>query len=86
MINNQDYAKMSKNIEGARNMSDKIKKLDRLKDAISNNKDIKDEHKEQALSKVKEWYIEDKAEGILGEELLKITKEFAPILEEIGLL
>ncbi len=67
-------------------MSGKIEKLDMLKDAIAKESKIKDEHKEQALDKVKEWYIEDKAEGIIAEELLKITKEFAPILEELGLL
>ncbi len=61
-------------------------KVEKIKDAIKKSDKLSEEHKQKALGKVEEWYIEDKAEGLLGEELLKVTKEIAPILEEIGLL
>ncbi len=60
-------------------------KLENLEKEIKKTDKLSEEHKEQALGKIKEWYIEDKAEGLLGKELLKITKEIAPMLEEIGL-
>ncbi len=60
-------------------------KLENLEKEIKKTDKLSKEHKEEALGKIKEWYIEDKAEGLLGKELLKITKEIAPMLEEIGL-
>jgi len=63
-------------------------KLERLKEEVKKSEKLKEEEKEQALGKIKEWYIEDKAEaaGVLGKELMKISAEITPILEEIGLL
>ncbi len=60
-------------------------KLENLEKEIKKTDKLSEEHKEQALDKIKEWYMEDKAEGLLGKELLKITKEITPMLEEIGL-
>ncbi len=62
------------------------KKIEKIKEAIEKSDKLSKEHKEKALSKVQEWYLEDKAEGLLAKELLKITKEITPILEEIGLI
>ncbi len=63
-------------------------KLDRLKEEIKKSAKLKEEEKEQALSKINEWYIEDKAEakGVIGEELMKISSKITPLLEEIGLM
>jgi len=63
-------------------------KLDRLKEEVKKSEKLKEEEKEQALSKINEWYIEDKAEatGVIGRELMKISAEITPILEEIGLI
>jgi len=66
--------------------SNSEEKIRKAKDIILKNKDISQEHKEKALSKVEEWYLQDKGEGLLGAELLKIAKEFDPILEELGLM
>ena len=60
-------------------------KLENLEKEIKKTDKLSEKHKEQALDKIKEWYMEDKAEGLLGKELLKITKEITPMLEEIGL-
>jgi hypothetical protein len=67
-------------------MDNKAKKIQKAKDVILKNDKLSKEHKEKALSKVEEWYLQDKAEGLLGKELLKIAKEFDPILEELGLM
>ena len=63
-------------------------KLDKLKEEVKKSSQLKEEEKEQALSKINEWYIEDKAEAkdILGKELMKISAKITPILEEIGLI
>ncbi len=61
-------------------------KIEKIKEAIKKSDKLTKEHKEKALNKVQEWYIEDKAEGLLAKELLKISKEITPILEEIGLV
>ena len=63
-------------------------KLERLKEEVKKSDKLKDEEKEQALSKINEWYIEDKAEkvGVLGKELMGISAKLTPILEEIGLI
>jgi uncharacterized membrane-anchored protein YjiN (DUF445 family) len=63
-------------------------KLERLKEEVKKSDKIKEEEKEQALSKIHEWYLEDQAEakGVISKELLKISSEIAPILEEIGLM
>ena len=63
-------------------------KLDRLKEEVKKSDKLKEEEKEQALSKINEWCIEDKAEkvGVLGKELMEISAKITPILEEIGLI
>jgi hypothetical protein len=37
------------------------------------------------MKKIEEWIVEDKAENLLYEELVKIAQKFEDILEEIGL-
>ncbi len=63
-------------------------KLDILKTEIEKSSKLKDSEKELALNKIKEWYIEDRAEtaGVLSKELMKISAKITPILEEIGLI
>lgn len=63
-------------------------KLVRLKEEIKKSDKLKEEEKEQALSKINEWYLEDKAEqaGVIGKELVEISTKITPILEEIGLI
>ena len=63
-----------------------ISHLERIKEAVHNAKDITDEDKALAVKKIEEWYVEDKGMALLGEQLLSITEEITPILEEMGLL
>ena len=60
--------------------------LEKVEDAVKSSTTLDDEAKNQTLQKIKEWYREDKAEGIIWEELVEISQEMLPILKEIGLL
>jgi hypothetical protein len=63
-----------------------LKHLEKIKEAVSQSKAISSDEKSLAVKKIEEWYAEDKGMELLGEQLMKITKEIGPILEEMGLL
>ncbi len=63
-----------------------LKHLEKVEDAVKSSIKLSDEEKSQTLQKIKEWYMEDKAEGIIWEELVEISQEMLPILKELGLL
>ena len=60
--------------------------LERIKDAIRNSKELSEEEKSNTLKHIEEWIEEDKAMGLLYEELLKLTDKIEPILAELGLI
>ena len=60
--------------------------LEKIKDAIKNSKELSEEEKSNTLKHIEEWIKEDKASGILYEELLEITKKIEPLLAELGLI
>lgn len=60
--------------------------LNRIKDAISNSKDLKESEKTDTIQRIDEWLLEDKAEGMFVEELIEIASGVRPILKELGLL
>jgi len=62
-----------------------LKHLEKIEDAIKNS-NIKEDEKSLALQKIKEWYIEDKAQDIIYDELVKISSNIEPILKELGLI
>ena len=64
----------------------KHEKLQKIKDAINNASGINEEEKSNAMKIVEEWALEDKAENLLYEELVKVAERFEEILEEIGLI
>lgn len=68
-------------------MSEKnLTHLEKIKEAVHESKAISPQEKSLAVQKIEEWYAEDKGMDLLGEQLMKITKEIGPILEEMGLL
>ena len=68
-------------------MSEKnLTHLEKIKDAVHTSEAISPQEKALAVQKIEEWYAEDKGMDLLGEQLMKITKEIGPILEEMGLL
>ncbi len=60
--------------------------LERIREAVHSSNKISDEEKSLAVKKIEEWYIEDKGMELLGKQLMSITEEITPILEEMGLL
>lgn len=65
-------------------------KLEALKEAIEKNPNLSQEEKSNAIAHIEEWYAEDKAQGLLLEEikekLLEISKNLEPILAELGFM
>jgi len=60
--------------------------LEKIKDAVKGASHLTEEEKSSTLQHIEEWYKEDKASGIIYEELLEITQKIEPILKELGLL
>lgn len=63
-----------------------LEHLERIKEAVHSSKKIEEKDKALAVQKIEEWYTEDKGMELLGEQLMKISEEITPILEEMGLL
>ncbi len=65
-------------------------KLEKLKEAIKTHKELDELEKSNAIAHIEEWYIEDKADKVvwqdLKEKLLEISSKIEPILKEIGLI
>ncbi|WP_281951775.1 hypothetical protein [Nitrosophilus kaiyonis] len=65
-------------------------KLQALKEAIEANPKLSQEEKSNAIAHIEEWYEEDKAQGILWDEiknkLLEISEKLGPILDELGFM
>jgi DNA primase large subunit len=60
--------------------------FEKIKEAIHQSGKISDEEKSLAVQKIEEGYVEDRGMELLSNQLLKISKEINPILEEMGLL
>jgi len=60
--------------------------LIKIKDAITNSKELSEDEKTNSIKHIDEWLAEDKAEGMFLEELVNIASGVRPILVELGLL
>jgi len=60
--------------------------LNKIKDAVSNSKELSEDEKTNTIKHIDEWMLEDKAEGIFLEELVELASGIKPILVELGLL
>ncbi len=60
--------------------------LEKIKDAVINSKELSENEKTDTIKRIDEWLLEDKAEGIFVDELIKIASGIRPILVEMGLL
>ena len=58
--------------------------LEKIKEAVHQSDKMSDEEKSSSVKIIEEWAIEDKALGLLSEELLKISAGIKPILSELG--
>jgi len=61
-------------------------KLTQIKDAVMKSTELSDEEKSNTVKHIEEWILEDKAEGIIADELISIASGIRPILKELGLL
>jgi len=60
--------------------------LEKIKEAVHSSDSMSDEEKSSSVKIIEEWVIEDKAMGLLTEQLLKISAGIKPILAELGLI
>lgn len=60
--------------------------LEKIKDAVENSEVLNESEKSQTMQRIDEWILEDKAEGILYEELIELANGIKPMLAELGLI
>jgi len=60
--------------------------LQKIKDAVINSKELSENEKTNTIKHIDEWIVEDKAEGMFLDELVKLASGIKPILVELGLL
>ena len=60
--------------------------IQQIKDRVKIAPQLSEAEKSETIKRLEEWVTEDKAEGILYEELLEITQGIKPILAELGLI
>lgn len=58
--------------------------LEKIKQAIHTNDQLSESEKSEGLKKVEAWFTEDKAFGILYDELATIAEKYRPMLKELG--
>jgi hypothetical protein len=59
--------------------------LQKIKDAVVNSKELDENQKSDSVKRIEEWVMEDKAFGLLKEELLEISEYFETLFAELGL-
>ncbi|WP_457743930.1 hypothetical protein [Sulfurimonas sp.] len=59
--------------------------LEKIKDAVSKTEELNENQKSDSVKRIEEWYEEDKAFGLLKEELLEISEYFEVLFAELGL-
>ncbi len=59
--------------------------LEKIKDAVTKSTQLDEKQKSDSVKRIEEWYEEDKAFGLLKEELLEISEYFETLFAELGL-
>ena len=60
--------------------------LEKIKEAVTNSEILNESEKSQTMQRIDEWILEDKAEGILYQELIELANGIKPLLAELGLI
>lgn len=60
--------------------------IQRIKSEVEQAPQLNQAEKSATIKRLEEWVTEDKAEGIVYEELLEISQKIKPILTELGLI
>lgn len=60
--------------------------FEKLKDAIHQSEKLTAEEKTQSVKHIEEWVTEDKAFGLIYDELVEFNEAFKEIFKELGLV
>ena len=63
-----------------------MSKYAKLKEAIANTEKLSDEEKTQSVKHIEEWMTEDRAFGLIYDELVEYNIAFKEIFKELGLV
>jgi hypothetical protein len=63
-----------------------MQKYEELKDAIGKSEELNVEEKTQSVKHIEEWIAEDKAFGLIYEELIEMNIAFKEIFQDLGLV
>jgi hypothetical protein len=61
------------------------KHIEILKDKITKTSKLDDSQKSDSMKRIEEWVVEDRAFGILKDELIKISVFFEEVFSELGI-
>ena len=59
---------------------------EKLKDAIQQSDKLTVEEKTQSVHHIEEWVTEDRAFGLIYDELIEVSEVFEEIFKELGLV
>ena len=63
-----------------------MQKYEKLKDAIGQSSVLTDDEKTQSVKHIEEWIREDRAFGLIYDELVEVSEAFKEIFKELGLV
>jgi len=58
----------------------------KLKDAIDQSAILTEDEKMQSVKHIEEWITEDRAFGLIYDELVEVSEAFKEIFKELGLV
>ncbi len=61
-------------------------KIEEIKTAIQGSNILSEEEKSQSMRHIEEWITEDRAFGLIYDELLEINEVFKEIFRELGII
>jgi hypothetical protein len=61
-------------------------KYEELKDAITSSEQLTTEEKTQSVKHIEEWITQDRAFGLIYDELVEVNIAFKEIFRELGLV
>lgn len=67
-------------------MSQHHEHLEKIKQAIHTSDKLSDEEKSESMRHIEEWVLEDKAFGLLIDELKQVAVNIEPMFKELGFL
>ena len=61
-------------------------KYEKLKEAIAKTEKLSEDEKTQSVKHIEEWITEDRAFGLIYDELVEVSEVFKEIFKELGLV